>query len=81
GAGPAGTRGDGQAPSADPPSGDAAAAEATPVAGDGAAGGDGADKPPAPRPKSGGGGARPGGARRPQGQRSPTQTRQKKKRR
>ncbi len=43
----------------------------------------GADKPPAPapRPKAGGGGARPGGARRPQGQRSPTQTRQKKKRR
>jgi YidC/Oxa1 family membrane protein insertase len=53
---------------------------ATPVAGADDAG---ADKPvpPAPRPKSGGSGARPGGARRPQGQRSPTQTRQKKKRR
>jgi YidC/Oxa1 family membrane protein insertase len=60
---------------ADGSSGDGTA----PVAGDDGTGAD-APTPPAPRPKSGSG-ARPGGARRPQGQRSPTQTRQKKKRR
>lgn len=72
---------------------DGAAAEAPVTDADGTvddgttpAGGDGTGPesaaPPAPRPKSGtGSGPRPGGARRPQGQRSPTQTRQKKKRR
>jgi YidC/Oxa1 family membrane protein insertase len=78
----------GKAPAADgtpAAAGGPAEDDAAPGAGADGAGADGAgaDKPvpPAPRPKSGGSGARPGGARRPQGQRSPTQTRQKKKRR
>jgi YidC/Oxa1 family membrane protein insertase len=50
-----------------------------PVGGDDGTGAD-TPAPPAPRPKPGSG-PRSGGARRPQGQRSPTQTRQKKKRR
>ena len=64
---PADGTGDGSAPAAGKDAADAADGD-QPV-------------PPAPRPKSGGSNARPGGARRPQGQRSPTQTRQKKKRR
>ncbi len=79
-------RGAAAADGATPPTanGQSPAAGATPPEDAAAADdGDGTDKPaaPAPRPKPGGGNARPGGARRPQGQRSPTQTRQKKKRR
>jgi YidC/Oxa1 family membrane protein insertase len=70
-------------PTADSPAGATAEGSAgdgtAPVAGADGAGAD-PPPPPAPRPKSGSG-PRSGGARRPQGQRSPTQTRQKKKRR
>ena len=71
---PAGRAPDGKAPAGGAP--DGTAADGTAPAGDEAD----TPTPPAPRPKSGSG-PRPGGARRPQGQRSPTQTRQKKKRR
>jgi YidC/Oxa1 family membrane protein insertase len=78
----------GAADDAPPPNGKApgdAAGDGTAPVADADADADGAagekPAPPSPRPKSGGASARPGGARRPQGQRSPTQTRQKKKRR
>jgi YidC/Oxa1 family membrane protein insertase len=82
----------GKAPGKKPATGGATAAPVSEAAdaadqaeqADGADGADGAGTPPAPAPRAKPGpGARPGGngGRRPAGQRSPTQTRQKKKRR